>query len=105
MFLLPHRKPYSRGHCILRSQYFLANMLLEQLTVCNVVLAADSSPPGLKQGLAQQHAFEGAAGEGIRQALGFAECRGWSRELRKEVGMLEAEGIMPKGGMCSLERQ
>lgn len=43
------------------------------------VLAADSSPRGLKQGLAQQHPFEGEAGEGIGQDLGFAGCGGWSR--------------------------
>lgn len=51
-------------------------------------LAADSSPQGLHQGLAPQHAFEGEAGEGIGQDLEFAGCRAWSRaqEGSRKVG-------------------
>lgn len=73
------------------------------------MLAADSSPRGLKQGLAQPHAFEGEAGE-ERQEKGSGRL--WDlqgaedgAELRKEAGVLEAEGITPKGGMRCLERQ
>lgn len=59
----------------------------ESATLENV-LAADSSPRGLRQSLAQQHALEGEAGEGIGQDLEFAGYRGWSRaqEGSRNVG-------------------
>lgn len=40
------------------------------------VVTADSSPRGLKQGLAQQRVLEGEAGGGMGQHLGFAGCGG-----------------------------
>lgn len=48
--------------------------------------------------------LEGEAGAGIGWGWDLQGAEG-EAELRKEAGMLEAEGITPEGGILSLERQ